>query len=231
MTPREEQIIYFMQTFGGRTYESVLNQTFFESKNTTQKSIDRLVKINILKKEKTGLLSPKSALIFGSDIKDSAIELFGEKAKQCQISISSIKHFMYEQIVFYWLSNIGDVKRASVKQHSLLYIHTPDLILTTNDNKLMFIEIELTIKSQQRYKEIVSQLSKVNELFAVVYVLVDAKTVFKLASIMPKFAKLYFISLDELIANIKSSSKIGAKSQQSILNSNKEALGGLFISN
>lgn len=231
MTPREEQILHFMQAFGGRTYENVLNKTFFESKNTTQKSIDRLVKHSILRREKTGLLSPKSALVFGADVFDSAIELFGEKAKHSQISISSIKHFMLEQVAYYWLSYIGEVKRASVKQYSLIYIHTPDLILTTADNKLMFIELEITIKSQQRYKEIVGQLSRINELFAVIYVLNNEKDVLKLASIMPKFAKLYFISIDELISNIKSSSKIGAKSQQSIINSNKEALGGLFVSN
>ena len=164
------------------------NNDIFLSTQTSQKHLRDLIKNNPI-------------LVLTADTKAMLEDEFEIKAKNVKLNRTTIQHNIIEQITDYHLSLIGSVERTTVSTHQDKLNHIPDFIFTNSNGNKINIEIELSKKSAPRYTKLMQDVVKDNP-DAIIYIL-DSKTKIKsFASIMPKWQKLYFISIDELIKNI-----------------------------
>ena len=129
--------------------------------------------------------------------------------------MSTIEHNIIEQITFFWLQKIGEVKRTVVFNDSKDLNHTPDFILFSQEKKIN-IEIEITKKTEKRYKEIIFKSVKDGADY-MLYVLRKKEDVKSFAEYMPRSNKLMFIDIDSLIFNIKTTGKISPIFQEELL--------------
>lgn len=93
--------------------------------------------------------------------------------------------------------------------------HTPDFILFSQEKKIN-IEIEITKKTEKRYKEIIFKSVKDGADY-MLYVLRKKEDVKSFAEYMPRSNKLMFIDIDSLIFNIKTTGKISPIFQEELL--------------
>jgi hypothetical protein len=146
-------------------------------------------------------MKPRRAIVLTADTKALLEDEFEIKVKNVKLNRTTIQHNILEQISDYHLSLIGSVERTTVSTHQDKLNHIPDFIFTNSNGNKINIEIELSKKSAPRYTKLMQDVAKDNP-DAIIYIL-DSKTKIKsFASIMPKWQKLYFISIDELIKNI-----------------------------
>lgn len=210
---KELEILIFISYFGA-TYAEVLGATFYKSVQGARNKISLMKKKGLIKLVPTGLTQPRNAVTLPKSTKDILIDL-GYTPKVNQSPISRIGHNMMEQILFYHLSTLGTVTRASVWHHKNIYHAVPDLILQTQIN-LIAIEVETHQKSTTSYKDFVRRSSEDN-FDRVLYVMPTKKLMETIANKMPTWDKLFYIDIDTIIENIKLHSKIKPHTQKELL--------------
>lgn len=200
ITNRDIEIFKFINKYG-KTYIEVLAKTFFTNEQVARNRINTLAKQNLISYWNTNLMKPRRAIVLTADTKAMLEDEFEIKAKNVKLNRTTIQHNILEQITDYHLSKIGSVERTTVSTNQDKLNHIPDFIFTNSNENKINIEIELSKKSAPRYTKLMQDVAKDNP-DAIIYIL-DSKTKIKsFASIMPKWQKLYFISIDELIKNI-----------------------------
>jgi len=80
----------------------------------------------------------------------------------------------------------------------------------------IFIEIETSKKNPKRYIEIFQQCEKDN-ILQIIYIVKSQKILENYSQSFPKYNKLFFITIDDLIKNISSDKMLNAKKQSVIL--------------
>lgn len=216
ITDRDIDILRYINIFG-YSFISVIGQTFFSSDITARARLRKLVECGILNKKKTNLMNPRYAFYLTKDSHLILKDKFDEKALTTTVKISRISHLILEQKAYFYLKQIGKVERTTIINHYKELNHIPDMIYKDNKERKFYIECETTLKSKQSYNEVVEKTLKDNP-YAIIYITeteLKAKTI---AKAMPISNKLYFISIDEFIKNIKENKKISPRSQEDFLN-------------
>jgi hypothetical protein len=178
--------------------------------------MNSLAKQNLIGYLKTGLMKPRRAIVLTSDTKSMLEEELEVVIKSTKLNRTTIAHNMIEQIVDFYLNKVGTVERTTVAKHSSKLHHIPDFIFTNEVGNTINIEVELTKKSAPRYANIMQDVSKDN-VDAIIYVLEDFSKIKSFATIMPKWHKLFFISVDDLIKNVNQIGQIKPLAQEASL--------------
>jgi len=207
LTGRDKEILQFINVFG-KTYYEVLGKTFFSNDQIARNRLTKLMKQKIISYIRTGLESPRRALILGSVGKDYIDVELGEYVKVPKISNTTIEHNILEQIVYYYLSQIGKVERTTIATHSKDLYHVPDMIYTTSKGMQVYIEIEITKKSKYRYIEIMRNIIK-DKPDKLLYI---SDTADRAKSIVESIGywgdKLTYIDIESFIKNVTETQKI-----------------------
>ena len=214
ITPRDEDILHFINKFG-QSYSEVLAQTFFPSLSSATNRITTLKKQGLISFWNTNLMSPRKAIVLSQDTKEYFERELEIRVKRPKINLSTVKHSILEQISYYWLQQIGDIRRTTIINDSLILNHVPDFILKTQE-KIINIEIEITKKTQKRYKEILLKSSKDGANY-LLYIFKNKEDVKRFGEYMPRSNKLMLIDIDSLIENIKTTGKINPIFQDQLL--------------
>lgn len=214
ITTRDEEILHFINKFG-QSYTEVLAQTFFPSLSSASNRVSRLKKQGSISFWDTNLMSPRKAIVLSQDTKEYFERELDIKVKKTKISLSTVKHNILEQISYYWLQKIGDIRRTTVINDGSILNHVPDFILKAQE-KIINIEIEITKKTQKRYKEILLKSSKDGANY-LLYIFKNKEDVKKFGEYMPRSNKLMLIDIASLIENIKTTGKINPIFQDQLL--------------
>ena len=113
ITKRDEEILKFINFFG-KTYTKVLEKTFFPSFSAAENRVANLKKQDIISFWNTNLVSPRRAIVLSESTKNYFERHLDIKVKKTKIHLSTIEHNIIEQITFFWLQKIGEVKRTVV---------------------------------------------------------------------------------------------------------------------
>lgn len=214
ITPRDEEILHFINKFG-QSYSEVLAQTFFPSLSSATNRITTLKKQGLISFWNTNLMSPRKAIVLSQDTKEYFERELEIRVKRPKINLSTVKHNILEQISYYWLQQIGDIRRTTIINDSSILNHVPDFILKTQE-KIINIEIEITKKTQKRYKEILVKSSKDGANY-LLYIFKNKEDIKRFGEYMPRSNKLMLIDIDSLIENIKTTGKINPIFQDQLL--------------
>jgi len=215
ITERDLDMFKFINKYG-KSYIEVLAKTFFTNEQVARNRINILAKQNLISYWNTGLMKPRRAIVLTADTKSMLENEYEVTARSTKLNRTTIHHNVMEQIVDYHLSKIGTVERTTVYTHKEKLYHIPDFIFTNESGNKINIEVELTKKSAPRYVKLMQSVSKDNP-DAIIYILSLKKKIKAYASIMPKWHKLFFISLDELIKNIEQTGQIKPTPQEQSL--------------
>ena len=216
ITERDEDILRLMSVFNGRMFLTVLEKTIWHGySNANRQARNRLtkfVKNGLMLVKKTGLMSPRSCYVLSEAGKEIVRTLFDVNIGTITLSMSSTPHTVLEMISYYWLYKLDKHPTRTIvgkwcKEHK----HTPDLYYM-KDNKLIYVEIERTVKGAGEYNSIFVNMTKDN-VYKVLYIVESRKRVKQFAKRLPKSDKLMFVSIEDLIENAQNG-KIGAISQK-----------------
>jgi len=215
MTKRDIEIFKFINKYG-KSYIEVLARTFFTNEQVARNRMNILAKQNLISYWNTGLMKPRRAIVLTADTKSMLEDEYEIVSRSTKLNRTTIYHNLMEQIVDYHLSKIGTVERTTVYTHKEKLHHIPDFIFTNEAGNKINIEVELTKKSAPRYAKLMQSVSKDNP-DAVIYILSSKEKIKSYASIMPKWHKLFFISLETLIKNIEQTGQIKPTPQEQSL--------------
>jgi len=215
ITQRDIEIFKFINKYG-KSYIEVLAKTFFTNEQVARNRMNILAKQNLISYWNTGLMKPRRAIVLTADTKSMLEDEHELVARSTKLNRTTIHHNVMEQIVDYHLSKIGTVERTTVYTHNKKLHHILDFIFTNESGNKINIEVELTKKSAPRYVKLMQAVSK-NNPDAIIYILSSKDKIKSYASIMPKWHKLFFISLDELINNIEKTGQIKPTPQEQSL--------------
>ena len=212
ITDRDIEIFKFINRYG-KSYIEVMGKTFFNNEQVARNRINSLYKQGFISYWKTNLMSPRRAIILSEEIKKYLYEEHDTKPKNAKLNTSTIEHNMIEQLADYYLSKLenSSVERTTVYDHGSKLNHVPDLIYHHEKGKV-YIEVETSKKSQKRYKDIFKSMQKDNVL-QVIYIVKNTKILQSYAATFPTWSKLKFITIDDLITNIKTKNRIDPISQ------------------
>jgi len=214
ITQRDEEILKFINVFG-KSYLPVLSQTFFKNDFLARRRMKKLYDYRMITYRKTNLMKPRKAIFLTEVAKKYLIDL-GIEPKESRLNISTIYHNINEQIVYYYLVQIGEVIRTTSYHHSKTLHHVPDFIFINKNGIRTNIEVEMSKKSLPRYKKILHNTFK-DDVNAILYVLKTKNEIEKFASFLPKDDRLLFIDIDSLKTNIITNKKINPISQADLL--------------
>jgi len=210
ITERDKDIILFINIFG-KSYYKVLAETFFNNEQVARNRINLLVKGKIFKTVRLDLEemnAPKTCIVLGSEGK-KIIEDLGIQLKEFRVT-RKINHNLSEQIAYYYLSKVGKVERTTIASHYTKYKHIPDFIINYN-NRTLFVEIEMTLKSPKRYIELAIKClnSGIDDIF---YIVPNEQIALKIMLYLPdnlrNFINFYYLSFDNLKSNVLTYGKI-----------------------
>ena len=215
ITSRDIEVFKFINRYG-KSYIEVLGQTFFPSVQNARNRINKLAKLELIGYWQTGLMTPRRAIVLRDETKKLLEDKYNIKPKKAKLNTSTIHHNMMEQLADFYISQLdGWVERATVYEHSKKLYHIPDLIYH-HPQGLIYIEVELHKKAIQRYVNIFEAMKKDN-IIMVIYIIKNEATLKSYASTFPRWQRLYFITIDNLINNIKSKNQIDPIAQFDIL--------------
>jgi hypothetical protein len=206
-------IAIFISDFG-KTYAEVLGKTFFSSDQLARDFISKMKKKGLVELKKTGLIKPKNEIRLTANIKKD-LKKIGFKITDPRSSIRKLNHNMVEQMAYFWLGKIGKIERKSIWHHKNVFHVVPDLLLRT-DTMQIHVEIEVTQKSRNRYKERVLKGAK-DKPSSILYITENKQMMQTLARAMPIWDKLSYIDIDTMINNIKHQEKIRPIKQVALL--------------
>ena len=215
ITDRDIEIFKFINKYG-KSYIEVLAKTFFSNEQVARNRMNILAKQNLITYWNTNLMKPRRAIVLTSDTKSMLENDFDITPRNAKLNRTTIQHNIIEQIVDFHLSKIGTVERTTVYTHKERLHHIPDFIFTNESGNKINIEVELTKKSAPRYAKLMQLVAKDNP-DAIIYVLTSKEKIKPFATIMPKWHKLFFISIDELIKNIRQTGQIKPTPQEQSL--------------
>ena len=216
ITDRDLEVFKFINKYG-KSYVEVLGQTFFPTIQNARNRLNRLAKMKLVGYRNTGLMTPRRAVVLTNEAKQILQDEFDIKPKKPKMNISTINHNMIEQLADFYISKLdGWVERATVYEHSTKLHHVPDLIYHHEKGKI-YIEVELSKKSSKRYIEIFESMKKDNVMMTI-YVVKNETILRNFAESFPQWNRLFFITIDDLIANIKSKNQIDPISQADVRN-------------
>jgi hypothetical protein len=215
ITERDLEIFKFINQYG-KTYIEVLAKTFFSNEQVARNRMNILAKQNLISYWNTNLMKPRRAIVLTSDTKNMLEDEHEIKPRNVKINRTTINHNILEQIADFHLQKIGTIERTTVSTHQEKLHHIPDFIFTNLSGNKINIEIELTKKSAPRYKKLMQDVSK-DDVDAIIYILEDNSKIKSFASVMPKWHKLFFISIDNLIKNIAQTGQINPLAQEKTL--------------
>jgi len=214
ITSRDIEMFKFINRYG-KSYIEVLGQTFFPSIQNARNRINKLAKLELIGYWTTGLMSPRRAIVLRDEIKILLENEHNEKSKKAKLNVSTIHHNIMEQLADFYISKLdGWTERTTVYTHQQKLHHIPDLIYHHPKGRI-YIEVELTKKASKRYIDIFELIKKDN-IIMVIYIVKNEQTLKSFATTFPKWQRLYFITIDELISNIKSKNQIDPYSQFNI---------------
>lgn len=219
---RDLEMLDIMANFGGKTFKRVLAETCFRGlKNPLQQVANRLYKIKksmkIFKYVETGLAKNKYAIALNKSGVDLLNNMGHELSQSVVISPQTVNHTILEQITFYYLKKLGkNVQRTIVANWRKEHFHTPDLMYKINDGNMVYVEIELSKKSPQRYIDTFTKMRK-DGVKSVLYVFENDKKMRQIGRIIPVWDKVFYITKDELIECFDNG-KLKAKKQIEVLN-------------
>ena len=225
LTKRDEEILYLMAVFSGKTFTDVLEKTiWFGYKNAYDQAKNRMNKLqkkyNLFNKKPTGLIKPRNAWVLSERGKDVVRTLFDINITNVSVSNVTIEHNMMEQIAFYYLQKLDKKPlRTTVKKWSVDHKHTPDIFYETEKGAI-YVEIEKTVKAGGAYNTIFANIIQ-DKVFKVLYIVENEKRVLQFAKALPTSEKIMLVSIDTLIENAQNG-KIGAKSQKNIIKENQK---------
>jgi DNA-binding MarR family transcriptional regulator len=215
-SPKQDRVLEVIAVFG-YTFSEVLGKTIYKSQQSAIGEISKLVKKKVLKRERTGLASPQNLISLTPAGKQLVRDFLEIEPSKMNFAISRYKHNRLEQLAWLELIQIGEVIRTTVYQHKNIYYAVPDLMLITSTGDV-HIEIEATIKSNHRYKNI--QIKKAQDYPRAVLYICENKNQLKLiANKFGTWNKLMFIDIDKLHENIEKYNKVRAYTQEEILTS------------
>ena len=216
ITERDTAVFLFINRYG-KSYIEVLGATFFPTVQKARSRINKLYKEGYIKYITTGLITPRRLVTLSENAKHYLREDCATEPKSARLALRTIEHNMIEQLADYHLSTIQDVniERTTVMEHSRTLKHVPDL-LAKRGKFSMYVEVELTKKSSIRYKELIATLQDA-ELNIVLYVSTTERRLKSLARTLPTWDKLRFITIDKMISNIKSTSRVSGFTQEEAL--------------
>ncbi len=210
ITKRDKEIVEFINAFG-KTYYKVLGETFFNNEQVARNRINLLIKEKILRTVKLDLEeinSPRTCIVLGAEGKKIISDL-GKPLKDFRTT-RRINHNLYEQIAYFYLSKVTPVERTTIANHYTQYKHIPDFIIQF-DNKPLFVEIELSLKSPKRYVELVTKCLN-SDIENILYIVPDENMALKIRDYLPvtlrEFINFYYISFENLKTNVLTHSKI-----------------------
>ena len=217
ITERDEEILRLMSVFNGRMFLTVLEKTIWHGySNANRQARNRLtkfVKNGLMLVKKTGLILPRSCYVLSEKGKEIVRTILNIDIGAIKLSMSSTPHTVLEMIAYYWLYKLEkNPQRTIVSKWCKEHKHTPDLCYTKDDNKLIYVEIERSVKSAGEYNSIFVNMTKDN-VYKVLYIVESRKRVKQFAKRLPKSDKLMFVSIGDLIENAQNG-KIGAISQK-----------------
>jgi len=215
ITSRDIEVFKFINRYG-KSYIEVLGQTFFPSVQNARNRINKLAKLELIGYWQTGLMTPRRAIVLRDETKKLLEDKYNIKPKKAKLNTSTIHHNMMEQLADFYISQLdGWVERATVYEHSKKLYHILDLIYH-HPQGLIYIEVELHKKAIQRYVNIFEAMKKDN-IIMVIYIIKNEATLKSYASTFPRWQRLYFITIDNLINNIKYKNQIDPIAQFDIL--------------
>ena len=220
LSKRDHGVLRMMGEFGGKTFNEVLERTYWYGlKVPTQQARDRVQKLKnkykLVRLKATGLMKPRNAI---------ALTDFGTRwvKEETDIEVSTFFlspvtawHNIYEQIVWYWLRKADrEVSRTIVKKWSVNHKHTPDLLYfhDKDEKKPIYVEIELNPKNKDRMLRIFNNIH-LDGVYAVLYVYENEKRMKQYGRKLPVSNKVYLTNIDDLINSVSSTGKVGAMSQ------------------
>jgi len=218
---RDLEMLDIMANFGGKTFKRVLVETCFRGlKNPLQQVANRLYKLKkslkIFKYVETGLSKNKYAIALNKNGVDLLNDMGYELSQSIVISPQTVNHTILEQITFYYLKKLGkDVERTIVANWRKEHFHTPDLMYRLKDGSMVYVEIELSKKSPQRYIDTFTKMKK-DGVKSVLYVFENEKKMKQIGRVIPTWDKLFYITKDELIECFENG-KLKAKKQIEVL--------------
>lgn len=215
ITERDIEIFKFINKYG-KSYIEVLAKTFFLNEQVARNRMNILAKQNLITYWNTNLMKPRRALVLTSDTKSMLENNFDIAPRNTKLNRTTIQHNIIEQIVDFHLSKIGTVERTTVYTHKEKLHHIPDFIFTNESGNKINIEVELTKKSAPRYAKLMQLVAKDNP-DAIIYILTSKEKIKSFATIMPKWHKLFFISIEDLIKNIDQTGQIKPTPQEQSL--------------
>ncbi len=219
LTDRDNQIIKFVGTFG-KSYVEVFAKTFFAgtSEQVARNRVNKLVNQDkVLKHVSTGLSKPRFFLALTEYGREIAEDMGIETVKSPHFAMSTVKHNMLEQIAFFWISQIREITRTTVKSHSKAgFSHTPDMVFSSASGKRVYVECEVTKKTGKRYGDIFVAMLR-DDVEMVLYVMNDDAEMARIAKVMPPFDRLRFTTVDRLISSITQDKKISSLKQIDVI--------------
>lgn len=214
ITKRDIEVFKFINRYG-KSYLEVLGQTFYPTVQNARNRFNKLSKYELIGYWTTGLMKPRRAIVLRDEVKSLLENEHDIKSKKAKLNVSTIHHNMVEQLADFYISKLdGWVERATVYEHSKKLHHIPDLIYHHPQGRI-YIEVELTKKASNRYIDIF-ELMKKDNIIMVVYVVKNKVTLRSYANTFPKWQRLYFITIDDLINNIKSTNQMSPRTQSDI---------------
>lgn len=211
ITDNDIEVLKFLNKYG-QTYLNVLGQTFFKNEQSARDRINKLYKQKIIKYKKTKLMTPRRAIILSKHGEKFLENELGITPKNYSINLSTIFHNVIEQITDFYLNQIGNTERTTIKTHYKNLNHIPDFIFINENDRKFYIEIETTIKSEKSYKKI-SLDTKKDSPYGIIYITENKKKIKTLSKKFGVDGKLHFIDIETLKNNILSHKLIKAYSQ------------------
>ena len=217
LSQRDINILLFVNEFG-KSYAEVLHKCFF-SNTSLQVCKNRISvlknKYKLLKHTPTGAISPKYYISLSEQGKKFIFEELGEDAKSCFFALSTLQHNMYEQLVYFALTKANkQPTRAKVVSWSKEHHHTPDLVYY-NGEKMVYVEIEISRKSQEVYNSIFEKVLK-DGVSNIIYLTKDEKWKNKFLEVLPKWDGLRVADIESFFNSAVKDGKIVADKQQII---------------
>lgn len=211
-TERDISLLKFINYFG-KSYAEVLAEVFFAGgKQICKNRINVLKnKYGLVKFNKTGAMSPQNYITLTASgarfLEDRGVDI-----KSPHFSLVTLQHNIVEQLSYHALTLAGkNVERCTVSTWGSSHNHTPDLVYQEGE-KLVYVEIELTKKSQKKLAEIFQSIEK-DGVSVVLYVCENEKAVESYKTYFPRWDKLRFTSIDKMLETAKTEKKIKGEKQ------------------
>lgn len=216
LTERDLEILKFINLFG-KSYMEVLSKCFFPNANSTQVCRNRLNvlknKYKLLKYVETGAMSPRHYIALSEMGKRFLEDEEAETINNTYFSFATMQHNMYEQLVAFALTKAGKkVERTKVLDWSKTHHHTPDLIYY-NDDKLVYVEIELSKKTREAYDTIFKKIVK-DGVSNILYIAKNEKWKKIFLEFFPKWDGLRVAEIEEFFDNCVIHQKVKGDKQQ-----------------